>query len=86
MARFDPRPAEAVQFTGRESIEIVASLVRKYHPHINHVYIPSSETLRFYDDSTEHLLKLWYWAAVVGETIVVLPPSMIEGSAGPASI
>jgi hypothetical protein len=80
MPHFSPPPAEAEQFTGEESVAAVAGLVLKYRPRTSYTFSPALRTLRFYDNSRELKLKMQDWVAVVGGNVVVLPPSLMEGS------
>jgi len=82
---FSSRPIEAEQFTGPSSIGAVADLVRRYRPQVSYESAPALGTLRFYNSGPELLLKLQDWVAVIGGDVVVVPPSMFEGSNAPAS-
>ncbi|MBS3180009.1 MULTISPECIES: hypothetical protein [unclassified Pseudoclavibacter] len=77
MAKFKEWPKEAVQFTGRESIEAVSDLVRKYRGPLNFSYSDATETLRFDGHGHELLLKLSDWIAVVNSTAAVIPADMM---------
>jgi hypothetical protein len=79
LPQFAVRP-EAEQFTGEESIEAVADLVRKYRPRCSYEFSPALRTLRFYDSGRELKLKMWDYVAVIRGDIAVIPPSMIPGS------
>ena len=80
MPQFTPRPQEAVQYTGRSSLEAVSELVRKYRPYASYETAAAYGTLRFYDSGREVNLKLYDWVAVIGGDVVVIPPSMIQDS------
>lgn len=79
--RFDVRPRESVQFTGPESVDAVAELVRKYRPGVSHVFNPVMRTLTFYGGGQDLELKLDQWAAVIhGREISIIPPALFGGS------
>ncbi|WP_025104743.1 hypothetical protein [Microbacterium paraoxydans] len=80
-ARFTERPRESVQFTGPESIDAVAELVRKYRPRINHTFDPVMGTLTFYGVGPDIEIKLTQWVAVRRDNhISVIPAALYEGS------
>lgn len=80
MPQFTPRPQEAVQYTGRSSLEAVSELVRKYRPYSSYEIADTVGTRRFYDSGREVNLKLYDWVAELGGDVVVIPPSMIQDS------
>lgn len=78
--RFDVRPKESVQFTGPESVDAVAELVRKYRPGVSHAFSPAMRTLTFSGSGPDLELKLNQWAAVIHGDVAVIPPALFEGS------
>ena len=79
--RFAVRPRESAQFTGPESIEAVAELVRKYRPRVSYTFNPVMSTLTFSGVDRDIKLELNQWAAVLKDgDISVIPAALFEGS------
>lgn len=75
-------PVRAEQYTGPESVDAVAELVREYRLHASYDHGPG--VLRFYDSGPSDLrLETTDWVVVMGSNVVVMKASLFENWVDP---
>ncbi|PQZ53158.1 MULTISPECIES: hypothetical protein [unclassified Microbacterium] len=72
--------AEAQQFTGRESIDAVAELVKRYRPGASTFGDPKAGTLRFINSGPEITIEMGSWVVAFGGDVVVVSQAEFDAA------
>lgn len=72
MPFFEVRPVEAQQYTGRESIDAIAELVKRFRTHASYQSNPLTGVLRFYGSGEEVHVAMGSWVVAFGADVVMM--------------